>query len=62
MRFDQGFERDHADDSERVVWLEPSVVNRPARPARAGQELQRRDLAADRARGAGALIDQRRKL
>ena len=27
MRSDQGFERDPANDGERSVWLEPSVVN-----------------------------------
>jgi hypothetical protein len=28
MRFNQGFERDPADDGEWLVWLERSVVNR----------------------------------
>jgi hypothetical protein len=36
MRFDQGFERDPADDGERLVWLEPNVLSTScATPARA---------------------------
>jgi hypothetical protein len=30
-----GFERDPADEGERLVWLEPSVLNRLRPPARA---------------------------
>jgi hypothetical protein len=32
MRFDQGFERDPADDGERLVWLEPNVLSTSCAP------------------------------
>ena len=47
-----GYENEVNERGERLIWLEPTVVQPPQGHARPRRELQRRHLAPDRGVGA----------